>query len=64
MERENESESGITLNVTLVVFAQMLELEGAILNCGKGFTVSEAEAVAVQELSAVIVTSYTPPWFS
>ena len=54
----------MTERLTLVVFAQMLELAGATLNWGKGFTVSEAEAVAVQELTAVTVTSYTPPWFN
>ena len=52
-----------TLKSTLVVLAQILELDGAILNCGNGLTVKERLVLAVQELAAVTVTEYKPLWF-
>ena len=48
--------------VTVVVFRQMLVVDGVIVNCGKGFTVIEAEVLAVQALTAVTVREYKPLW--
>ena len=46
----------MAFRATLVVLAQILGLLGLIVRVGRGFTITVAEVLAVQEFAAVSVT--------